>query len=113
MRKSIQNTIINILLLSPLFILIYYYKDHPFFGEVIKGFFWFIVVIAGGSLVVWGATRITISTMNTISTLKHMYEVWKESRKVVKQDDRFEICSKCSGKGYTFWVNNINGKPSK
>jgi len=107
MKKIIKNTIINILLISPLFILMYIQRNHPFMGFVYAA-----LLISGGGLVIWGLTRIVMASVELYKNLSYMYDTWKKSRKIVKQDDRLEICSKCNGKGYTFWINNINGKPS-
>jgi hypothetical protein len=108
MKKIIKNTIINILLISPLFILMYIQRNHPFMGFV----YTVLVISGGGLLVIWGLTRIVMSSIELYKTLSHIYDTWKQSHRIVKQDDRLEICSKCNGKGYTFWINNINGKPS-
>ena len=77
------------------------------------GFVYTVLVISGGGLlVIWGLTRIVMASLELRKNLSHMYKIWKESHRMIKQDDRLEICSKCNGKGYTFWINNINGKPS-
>lgn len=112
MKKIIKNTIINILLISPLFIVMYIQRNHPFFKDIIMGFVYTVLVISGCGLVVWGLIRIVMASLELYKNLSHMYDIWKKSKRMVKQDDRLEICSKCSGKGYTFWINNINGKPS-
>jgi len=112
MKKIIKNIIINILLISPLFILMYMQRNHPLFKDIIMGFVYAALLISGGGLVIWGLTRIVMASVELYKNLSYMYDTWKKSRKIVKQDDRLEICSKCNCKGYTFWINNINGKPS-
>ena len=84
MKKIIKNTIINILLISPLFILMYIQRNHPFMGFV----YTVLVISGGGLLVIWGLTRIVMSSIELYKTLSHIYDTWKQTHRIVKQDDR-------------------------
>ena len=112
MKKIFKNTIINILLISPLFILAYSLRNHQNFDIVMRAILYMILILIGGFLVVSGFIRIGSAILESYRNLLHMYKLRKQAHEIVKQDERLEICSKCNGKGYTFWINNINGRSS-
>ena len=112
MKKIVKNTLINILLLSPLLVVTVYYWDNEQFRTIAKGLVGVIIVLGLAISVIFGLIRICLSSKETWDKISEMYTIWKRSRSAVNNDQRLEKCTKCRGLGYTYWINNINGKAS-